>query len=74
MIIYCKTVSDDVFDKLETVMKFDSDTERRFALFLDANSEKWFKLAWDSSRNCTRRGIPRRYIIPTLSRSSPISS
>lgn len=30
---------------LYPVMKFDSDTERRFALFLDSNSEKWFKPA-----------------------------
>lgn len=30
---------------LYSVMKFDSDTERRFALFLDGNSDKWFKPA-----------------------------
>jgi type III restriction enzyme len=30
---------------LYPIMKFDSDTERRFALFLDSNSEKWFKPA-----------------------------
>jgi len=30
---------------LYPIMKFDSDTERRFALFLDSNSDKWFKPA-----------------------------